>query len=116
MIAIHLGAKDDFSHDWKAYCERNNIPHKLVSVYDNDIIDQLKGCKALLWHVDNIDYRDQIFAKHLMQALANTEIKLFPNPDTLWHFDDKLAQKYLLEAIDAPIVKTFRFLRQANST
>jgi glutathione synthase/RimK-type ligase-like ATP-grasp enzyme len=33
-------------------------------------------------------------------------IKVFPNYDTVWHFDDKVAQKYLLESIGAPIVPT----------
>jgi glutathione synthase/RimK-type ligase-like ATP-grasp enzyme len=32
---------------------------------------------------------------------------IFPNISTCWHFDDKVAQKYLLEAARAPLVPTF---------
>lgn len=109
MIAIHLSVKDDFSHDWKSYCEQNRIAYKLVNCYDTDIIGQLQGCKALLWHINHVDYRDQLFAKDLIKSLAKTNIKLFPNSDTVWHFDDKLAQKYLLEAIKAPMVASYVF-------
>ncbi len=36
-------------------------------------------------------------------------ISVFPNDSTCWHFDDKIAQKYLLESIGAPIPKTWVF-------
>jgi hypothetical protein len=34
---------------------------------------------------------------------------IFPNFHTIWHFDDKVGQKYLLEAIGAPLVKSYSF-------
>ncbi len=34
----------------------------------------------------------------------------FPDDATCWHFDDKIAQKYALEAIGAPLVPTWVFL------
>jgi glutathione synthase/RimK-type ligase-like ATP-grasp enzyme len=42
-------------------------------------------------------------------------IAVFPNTTTCWHFDDKVAQKYLLEAVGAPLVPTYVFyeLRKA---
>ncbi len=33
----------------------------------------------------------------------------------LRHFDNKLAQKYLLEAIDAPIVKSYAFFTEQEA-
>tara|TARA_R110001583_G_scaffold41753_3_gene132802 strand:+ start:46308 stop:47318 length:1011 start_codon:yes stop_codon:yes gene_type:complete len=115
VIAIHYGNKDDFSRDWKDYCENNSIPYKLVSCYDNNIVNQLADCKVLLWHVDNLQFQDQIFAKYLIQALENTNIKIFPNQNTVWHFDDKVAQKYLLEAIRAPMVETYVFYNKKTA-
>ncbi len=37
-------------------------------------------------------------------------LKVFPNTATCWHFDDKVAQKYALEAIGAPLVPVHLFL------
>lgn len=115
MIAIHYGKKDDFSREWKKYCDDNAIPYRLVSCYDNDIVDQLKDCKALLWHIDNLEHKDELFAKQLVFALENSGIKIFPNSKTVWHFDDKVAQKYLLEAIGAPTVNSFVFYDKSRA-
>jgi glutathione synthase/RimK-type ligase-like ATP-grasp enzyme len=34
---------------------------------------------------------------------------VFPDFRTAWHFDDKVAQKYLFEAIGAPLVPSYVF-------
>jgi glutathione synthase/RimK-type ligase-like ATP-grasp enzyme len=109
MIAINYQPGNNFSVRWKEYCEKNNIPFKIVSCYDSDILEQLNGCKAILWHVNNFDYRDQVFAKYLIKAIECKGVKVFPNNNTVWHFDDKVAQKYLLEAIEVPFVNTHVF-------
>jgi glutathione synthase/RimK-type ligase-like ATP-grasp enzyme len=36
-------------------------------------------------------------------------VAVFPNTSTCWHFDDKVGQKYLLEAVGAPLVPTYVF-------
>ncbi len=36
-------------------------------------------------------------------------IPVFPNTKTCWHFDDKVGQKYLLEAVGAPLVPSYVF-------
>lgn len=48
-------------------------------------------------------------AKELIFALEHIGIRVFPNFNTSWHFDDKLGQKYLLEAINAPLVPVWIF-------
>src|SRR5699024_12379159 len=48
-------------------------------------------------------------AKRILFALEHAGVKVFPDFNTGWHFDDKVAQKYLLEAIDAPLVPSFVF-------
>lgn len=108
-IAIHYTPGNNFSPHWKNYCETNNITHQIVNCYDNNIIKQIKDCDALMWHVNNFDYRDQIFAKSLIRSVEEMGIKAFPNSKSIWYFDDKVAQKYILEAIGAPLAYTFVF-------
>jgi len=109
MVAIHFEKGNNYSERWKSYCEEKNIPYKIVSCYENNIIDQLEDCKALFWHVNNLDFRDQLLAKNLILALGNTPIKVYPDQHTVWHFDDKVAQKYLFESIGAPLVPSYVF-------
>lgn len=108
MLAIHK-RKKSFSDRWIKYCIKNNINYKIVNCYDSDIIEQLKGCKGLLWHWSHTDYRAQNFARQLIFSLEKIGIKVFPNFNSAWHFDDKVGQKYLLEAIEAPLVKSYVF-------
>ncbi|WP_224483115.1 hypothetical protein [Robertkochia aurantiaca] len=115
MIAIHFDNKDDFSTSWVAYCEKNGVPFKLVNCYENDIFEQLDGCDCLLWHIENFDYREQIFAKFLIKSLEEKQIKTFPNYDTVWHYDDKVAQKYLLESVNAPLAKSYVFYSEKEA-
>lgn len=41
-----------------------------------------------------------------MFSLQAAGKKVFPDYNTMWHFDDKVGQKYLLEAVNAPTVPT----------
>ena len=107
-IAIQY-SEGSFSEPWIKYCEENNIPHKTVNCFDSNIIEQLQDCDALMWHHHHAYYKDIQLAKPLLFSLEQAGIKVFPNFNTSWHFDNKLAQKYLLEAINAPLVKSYVF-------
>lgn len=107
-IGIHR-SKDSFSERWIEYCEENRISYKIVDCYSNDIIIQLADCDALMWHINQGNPRDILFAKQLIFSVQSTGKKVFPDYDTVWHFDDKVGQKYLLEAINAPLPETLVF-------
>lgn len=107
-LAIH-DCPGSFSVRWIAYCEKKEIPFKKVNCFDSDIIAQLTDCDALLWHHHQTMFKDTITAKRILFALEHAGVKVFPDFNTGWHFDDKVAQKYLLEAIDAPLVPSYVF-------
>jgi len=108
MLAIH-NSFTGFTARWIDYCKVNSIPYKIVNCYKNDIISQLTDCSALLWQFYQGSYRDFIMARSVMNSVEHIGIKTFPDFNTAWHFDDKVAQKYLLEAIGAPFVPTWVF-------
>ena len=107
-IAIHH-RPGSFSDRWIEYCKENNIPYKIVNAYDTDIVQQVDDCTAFMWHHTQCDYRDKLFAKQLIYSLEAMGLKVFPDFHTTWHFDDKVGQKYLLEAIGAPLVPSYVF-------
>jgi hypothetical protein len=108
QIAIHE-RKGSFSDRWISYCQEHNIPYKIVNCYDTDIIEQLEDCDGLMWHWSHGDYKAQNFARQLIYSLEKMGKKVFPSYDTCWHFDDKVGQKYLLEAIGVPLVPSYVF-------
>ena len=69
----------------------------------------MDDCDALMWHHFQTNPKAILFAKQLLFALEQSGKKVFPDFRTGWHFDDKLGQKYLLEAIDAPLVPSYVF-------
>lgn len=107
-IAIHHRS-GSFSERWIEYCKKNKINYKLVNAFDNDIIQQVKGCDAFMWHHHHGQFKDVLTAKKILFSLEQAGIKVFPNFNTGWHFDDKVAQKYLLESIGAPLVPSYVF-------
>lgn len=107
-IGIH-NSRDSFSDKWIPYCESNSIPYKPVDCYRTDIIDQLADCDALLWHFNHKSPKASKFARQLLSAVQASGKAVFPDYNTAWHFDDKVGQKYLLEAIGAPLAPAYVF-------
>src|SRR5690554_1079300 len=107
-IAIHHRA-GSFSDRWIAYCKKQNIPYKIINAFDSDIIEQVKDCDVFMWHHHHGQFKDVLTAKRILFALEHAGVKVFPDFKTGWHFDDKVAQKYLLEAVGAPLVKSYVF-------
>ena len=107
-IAIHH-SPGSFSERWIAYCEEKHIPYKIVNAYDSDIVGQVSDCTAFMWHHHHANYKDVLFAKQLLYSLQMAGKQVFPDFNTTWHFDDKVGQKYLLEAIGAPLVPSYVF-------
>ena len=114
LIAIHH-IEASYSTKWIEYCKDNGISYKLVNCYESDIVEQLKECDALLWNWNQSNYKAQLFARGLMTALDRDDFIVYPNSNSGWHYDDKVGQKYLLESINAPLVKSYAFYDKKSS-
>lgn len=113
-IGIHL-TKGSFSDRWSSYCEVHGIEYKPVDCYSTDIIQQLSDCDALMWHFSQNSPRAILFAKQLIYSVEASGKNVFPDFNTVWHFDDKVGQKYLLESIEAPLVPTWVFYNKRDA-
>jgi glutathione synthase/RimK-type ligase-like ATP-grasp enzyme len=107
-LAIHH-REGSYSDRWIAYCNMHAIPYKVVNCLASNIMQQLAYSEALLWNWVQGDPREQLMARHVIRAAEAMGMTVFPSTSTCWHFDDKIAQKYLLEAIGAPFVPTYVF-------
>lgn len=107
-IAIHH-SPESYSTEWIKYCKEKKINYKIVNCYDNDIMAQIEGCDAFLWHHNQVFPTDFLIAKQILYSLEMKGIVVYPDFRSGWHFDDKLGQKYLFEAMDIPHVKYHAF-------
>jgi glutathione synthase/RimK-type ligase-like ATP-grasp enzyme len=101
------GRGDRYSTLWTRLLERAGHLVKAVDVHRADIFEQLKGCHAFMWRHGHLAGDRQI-AKRLLPVLENElKIVVYPDQKTCWHYDDKIIQKYLLEANKIPIPDTW---------
>ena len=113
-IAIHQN-KTMFNHstswdiEWIKYCQINNIDFEIVNCFESNIIDKLREFDCVVWHFQNYVLQDMLFARSILQSAKEMGLKVFPDFNTAWHFDDKIAQMFLLQSINAPIPKHWFF-------
>ena len=114
MIGIH-DSPGSFSDRWVKYCTAKDIPFRRVDCLSTDVIAQCEGLDALLWHWAHNNPVDQLVARQIIASLTAKVPVVFPDVNTCWHYDDKIAQKYLLEAIGAPVISTWVFTRKIEA-
>lgn len=113
-VAIHYN-ESIFKHStswhfaWINYCEANDIDYSIVDCYKYDILETLKNYDCLVWHFSHYSLQDMLFARSILMSAENMGLKVFPDIPTSWHFDDKIAETYLLESIQAPTPKAYMF-------
>jgi glutathione synthase/RimK-type ligase-like ATP-grasp enzyme len=95
--------------EWITFCEENNIPHDLIDFYQNDILDRIKNYDCMMWHFSGYVPQDMKFARSILYACKIRNIRTFPDFNTVWHFDDKVAESYLLQSVGAPVAKSWVF-------
>jgi glutathione synthase/RimK-type ligase-like ATP-grasp enzyme len=113
VIAIHH-SPGSFSDRWVQRLSGEGIPHRAVNGYGSSIVAELRDCAAFLWHITHRHTNDLLYARSVLRAAANIGLVVFPNETTCYHYDDKIAQKYLLEFIGAPLVPTWVFYKKED--
>src|SRR5688572_23692885 len=70
---------------------------------------QIGGCDGAMWHWYHMPDDKQV-APRILSAIDHVfHLPIFPNLKTCWHYDEKLSQHYLLDALRVPKVKTWVF-------
>ncbi len=114
-IPEHTGSWVKF---WKNYLNEKNIPYTDVDLFKVDAVEAIKGADVLLWHFNNYCYEEMLEARSILNVAEMLGVKTFPSFQDAWHFDDKVAEMYALQAAGASIPKSYVFydlktLRQA---
>lgn len=99
--------RDAWSPRWAARLEAAGHEVRWVDVYRADILEQLRGCDGLLWRHGHFGGMQQIARRLMPVVQRELGLAVFPDQNTAWHYDDKIAQRYLLEAAGIPAPKTW---------
>lgn len=103
------GVQQSFSDRWIQRAKEFGIEVQIVDVFGPTIFDQLAGCDGFMWRFGFLP-SPRLFAKRLLPAIEQgLGIPVFPTWKSCWHFEDKIAQHYLLQAAQIPTPRTWIF-------
>jgi len=103
------GERQSFSARWTARAAEAGVNVRTANVYSPDFFEQLSGCAGFMWRF-GYSPTPRLFAKRLLPAIEHgLGIPVFPSIETEWHFEDKIAQTYLLQAAGLPTPTTWVF-------
>ena len=106
---FHNRHSASWSHAWLSYCEREEIAHDLIAWREPGALAQMMKCDVVVWHFSHYSNAEMSFARSFLYAAKQGGLAVYPDFPDAWHFDDKVAQSLLYEAIDAPIPKAYYF-------
>lgn len=95
-----------WSNPWEEYLKENNIQYDKVDLFAVEAIETLKKYDVLLWHFGQYSLVDMLEARSILYSAKMLGLKVFPDYCDAWHFDDKVAEMYALQAVGAPIPKS----------
>jgi glutathione synthase/RimK-type ligase-like ATP-grasp enzyme len=115
LIVQPNGVRQSYSDRWMELAAAEGIEARRVDLYEPNPLSQLVGCDGLMWRF-KFTAPERPFAKRLVQAVEHgLGIPVFPSMRTAWHFEDKIAQHYLLEAAGIPMARTWVFWKRADA-
>jgi hypothetical protein len=110
LIAIqpdNYGPGDAASPLWTRLLLEAGHQVREVNVYHADILEQLQGCQGFMWRHAHLPGMRQIARRLLPVIEKELGLVIYPDQNTCWHYDDKIAQYYLLQAAGIQIPKTW---------
>ena len=115
-IGIQQSLTPDFSVRWAEALQAQGLTVKWLDLLGVDPLRQVAGCAGVMWHWFHYPHEQRLAALPILRVIEeHLHLPVFPDMATGWHFDDKIAQRYLLEALGIPTPKTWVFWRKTDA-
>lgn len=108
--------RSGFAERWTDALQRRGATVKPLDLLGADPLKQVAGCDGVMWHWFHYPHEIRLAALPILRVIEeHLRIPVFPDQATCWHYDDKIAQSYLLEALGIPQPRTWVFWRKADA-
>lgn len=94
---------------WIDYCKKLKHNYTILNPFKNEILEDIEKVDIVLWHFSGYNYTEMLIARSILYASRNMGKIVYPDFNDSWHFDDKVAETYLLQSVKAPMPKSFMF-------
>jgi glutathione synthase/RimK-type ligase-like ATP-grasp enzyme len=111
IVGIHPDriGQESYSERWTVFLEKRGIGVSQLNLLADDALAQAGKCDGVMWRWAH-NPRDKQSASRILYTIEHfLGIPVYPQSRTSWHFDEKVAQFYILQAIKAPIPQTWLF-------
>jgi glutathione synthase/RimK-type ligase-like ATP-grasp enzyme len=112
MVGIHPDhgkVISDFCRKYMAILDHNDINYRIFDFDQGDFLEKIKEINFLIYRWGH-GHDEVQRAKAILPVIENEAgLKVFPNKETCWHFDDKIRQYYLLQFHGFPVIKSWVF-------
>ena len=109
LLSVHRKDKAEFTGTWGKLLDERGVKWKYIDCYDYNIIKNLKDYSAIIWHYSNFVNADLMEAQNILNIAASHGVKVFPDYNTGWYFDDKIVEMYAFQSVEAPIPESWVF-------
>ncbi len=106
--------RENFGRDMsiEPFLEKHHIPYVDFDCYAYDVIDKLDELSGLFWWYSHYVFADKAEAQFILDIAAQKGLKVYPDHNTAWHFDDKIAEMYAFQSVSAAIPNSWVFYRK----
>ena len=112
LVGIHVNYKDNLTPYTKRYIDilsYNNIDYKIISIQDEMFWEIFGKLDAFIFQIGHISDMLQIADSFMSIIYIYTNIPVYPNFNTFWHYDNKIKQHYLANFFKLKFVDTWVF-------
>lgn len=98
----------------RPFLDEHNIPYIDFDGYAYDVIERMDDISGLYWWYSHYGFSDKAEAQHILDIAESKGLRVYPDHNTAWHFDDKIAEMYAFQNVHAQIPKSWVFYRRED--
>ncbi|MBN2145993.1 MAG: hypothetical protein JW726_01350 [Anaerolineales bacterium] len=111
IIGVHpdlIGA-ESYSDKWAEVLRAHGVEVRFIDLLAADALEQAAACDGVMWRWAHSPHYKQSAQRILYTIEHYLKVPVFPDSRTAWHYDEKIAQYYLLDALMAPVPQAWLF-------
>lgn len=111
VIGLHPDrvGEESYSEKWYEFLEARGAEPRVLNLLADDALEQARQCDGIMWRWQHNPQHKQSAQRILFAIEHYLRIPVFPDSRTSWHYDEKIAQFYLFQILEAPTPQSWLF-------
>jgi glutathione synthase/RimK-type ligase-like ATP-grasp enzyme len=111
VIGVHPDktGNESYSEKMVEFLRKKGVKIKILNLLAPDGLEQALECDGIMWRWTHNPHHKQSAKLILSVIESQFHIPVYPDTPSSWHYDEKVAQHYLLQSMKAPTPKSWVF-------